>query len=87
MNIVFSDKFIKSTKVLTPKLQVKLDKLLGLLAKDTYHPLLHTKELTGGMTGFWSFRITREWRALFQFLSTDTIQILRVEHRKNVYRS
>jgi len=87
MNIVFSDKFIKSTKVLTPKLQVKLDKLIGLLAKDTYFPLLHTKELTGGMTGFWSFRITREWRVLFQFLSTDTIQILRVGHRKDIYRS
>lgn len=86
MNVVFSGQFITSSRVLTPKLQAKLDKLLGLLSQDTYHPLLHTKELTGDMTGFWSFRITREWRVLFQFLSTDSIQILRVEHRKDTYR-
>ena len=86
MNVVFGSQLIKSTKVLSPKLQAKLDKLLGFLQQDTYHPLLHTKELTGDMTGFWSFRVTREWRVLFQFLSTDTIQVLRVEHRKDAYR-
>lgn len=86
MKIVFSGQLLKSTKVLTPKLQAKLDRLIDLLAQNTYHPILHTKELTGDMTGFWSFRITQEWRVLFQFLSTDTIQILRVQHRKDIYR-
>ena len=86
MKIVFSGQFLKSTKVLTLKLQAKLDKLIDLLAQNTYHPILHTKELTGDMTGFWSFRITQEWRVLFQFLSVNIIQILRVKHRKDIYR-
>ncbi|MEK7659099.1 MAG: hypothetical protein AAB338_00360, partial [Patescibacteria group bacterium] len=64
MKIVFGGQFLKSTKVLTPKLQAKLDKLTDLLAQNIYHPMLHNKELTGDMTGFWSFRITQEWRVL-----------------------
>lgn len=86
MNIVLGGKFVKSTKVLPPKLQKKLDHLVGFLEQNPYHPLLHTKELTGNMTGFWSFRITREWRVLFQFVSADIIHLLRVEHRRDVYR-
>ena len=86
MSIILSDQFVRSTKILAPKLRIKLDKLLGLLEQNILHPLLHTKELTGTMTGFWSFRITREWRVLFQFLSNDTIQVIRVEHRKDIYR-
>ena len=73
MNIVLGNQFIKSTKSLTPKIQAKIDVLLDLLEKDMRNPLLHTKELTGDMAGFWSFRITREWRVLFQFLFVDTI--------------
>ncbi|MBI2048850.1 MAG: type II toxin-antitoxin system mRNA interferase toxin, RelE/StbE family [Candidatus Liptonbacteria bacterium] len=86
MNVVFGNKFIKSAKVLPVKSREKLDRLVDLLEKDPHYPLLHTKELTGDMAGFWSFRITREWRVLFQFLSFDTIQLLKVEHRKDIYR-
>jgi len=86
MKVVLDGQFTKSARVLTPKLHVKLDNLLFLLTQDTYHPLLHTKELTGSMAGFWSFRITREWRVLFQILSADAIQIIRVEHRKDIYK-
>ena len=86
MKVVFSGKFLKSAGVLPSKLQAKLDSLVSLLESNPHHPLLHSKELTGNMTGFWSFRITREWRVIFQYLAPDTIQLLRVVHRKDAYR-
>lgn len=86
MKVVFGSKFVKSAKILPVKLERKLDMLIGLVEENPHHSLLHTKELTGDMAGFWSFRITRDWRVLFQFLSLDTIQLLRVKHRSDVYR-
>lgn len=86
MTVVFSDKFIKSAKLLPSKLQIKLNKLVGILERDPFHPFLHTKQLCGELTGFWSFRVTRDWRVLFQFHDSYVIQLLRVAHRKDVYR-
>lgn len=87
MTIVFASKFLKSSEGLPLNIQTKLDQLIEVLSKDPYHPLLHTKQLTGNMTGYLSFRITRDWRVLFQFLDPKTIQVLRVKHRKDIYRN
>lgn len=86
MRILLTDKFVKAVDDLPRRTQDKLDKLLEFFKDNPYHPLLHTKPLSGGMTGFLSFRITREWRVVFQFIDPHTIQLLNVAHRKDIYR-
>jgi addiction module RelE/StbE family toxin len=84
--ITYHRNFLKSAQLLSAKLQKKLAKLIELCAGNPFHPLLHTTRLTGDLAGFLSFRITRDWRVIFQFVDPDTIQLLRVKHRKDAYR-
>lgn len=86
MKIVYTPAFLKSAKRLPIKTQTKLDNLAVLLAENVYHPLLHTKQLSGNLAGLYSFRITRDWRVIFNFLDPETIQLLRVANRKDIYR-
>jgi len=86
MKVIFGDQFIKSADKLPSRIQKKLDGLLVIMSRNPYDPLLHTKRLSGVLAGYFSFRITREWRALFQFLDSQTLQLLRIAHRKDIYR-
>jgi len=86
VQIIYSEHFLKSVKKLPAKIQNKLATKLELLQKNPFHPLLHTKPLTGPLFGFYSFRITREWRVIFQFLEPEVIKLIEVGHRKDIYR-
>ena len=86
MKVVFSTSFLKSAKRLPEKIQKKLDFQTDLLEKSVFHPLLHTKQLAGNLTGFYSFRITRDYRVIFRFLDPDIIQLTQAADRKDIYR-
>lgn len=86
MEVVLEQSFLKTAKRLPAEIRSKLSRLVGLLQNNAYHPLLHTKKLTGSMAGFFSFRITRDWRVIFYFQSPATIHVLEVKHRKDIYR-
>lgn len=85
--LVFSKKFVKSSQKLPDRQQEKLAELLEVLKDDPFDQKLHTKALSGNLSGLFSFRITREYRVVFRFLSPESIQLLRAAHRKDVYRS
>jgi addiction module RelE/StbE family toxin len=86
MRVVYSDKFLKALAKLPKKIQVKLDSLVDLLAQDAFHPLLHSKQLGGNLIGAYSFRVTRDWRAIFIFDGKDVIKLINVGNRKDIYR-
>ncbi len=86
IKLVYGSHFLKSAKKLPPSIQNKLAVKLELLQKNPFHHLLHTKPLTGKLFGFYSFRITREWRVIFQFLDTENIKLIEVGHRKDIYK-
>ncbi len=85
IRIVHSDGFLRSAKRLPRSTREKLTRLLGILGDNPFHPLLHTKKLGGELAGLYSFRITRDWRVIFQFTGSETIRLLRVGDRKDVY--
>ena len=58
MQLILEQSFIKSAKNLPDSVKKKLSKLLPLLEANPYHPLLHSKKLSGNLTGLFSFRIT-----------------------------
>jgi mRNA-degrading endonuclease RelE of RelBE toxin-antitoxin system len=86
MQIILEQSFLKSAEKLPANIKKKLSELLPLLEANPYHPLLHSKKLTGDLTGLFSFRITREWRVIFYFKDPQTIHILETKHRKDIYR-
>ena len=86
MQIVYSKHFFNSAKKLPEILQNKLAKQLELLRQNPFHPLLHSKSLTGQLAGFYSFRITRDWRVIFQFEKADTIKLVEIGNRKDIYK-
>jgi mRNA-degrading endonuclease RelE of RelBE toxin-antitoxin system len=86
MRIILGRDFLKSAKLLPANIQKKLANQFVLLETNPYHPLLHTKKLTGPLTGLLSFRITRDWRGIFYFQNPETIWIASVDNRKDIYR-
>lgn len=85
IRIVYTKRFLKSVNKLPAAQQDKLADLLEILQNNPFHPNLHTKSLADPLTGFYSFRITRDWRVIFQFLEADKIQLITVGHRKDIY--
>lgn len=86
MKIIYSKDFIKSAKSISRPLQRKLSILLELLKENPFHSKLHTKPLIGELRGFYSFRITRDWRVIFKFFDFETIFLIDVNHRKDIYK-
>ena len=84
--IIYGCYFLKSAKKLPKKQQEKLPELLETLKENPFHKLLHTKPLTGQLAGFYSFRITRDWRVIFQFMAADEIKLIEIGQRKDIYR-
>jgi len=87
VKVYYSKYFLKAAKKLPSNQQEKLAQLLKLLRDNPLHPKLHTKNLTGKLSGLYSFRITRDWRVIFQFNSPTEVQLIDVAHRKEIYRT
>ncbi|MBI2484184.1 type II toxin-antitoxin system mRNA interferase toxin, RelE/StbE family [Candidatus Uhrbacteria bacterium] len=86
MTISYGIRFLKSVRTLPNVQQKKLATLLELFQNNPYHPLLHAKPLTGELAGFYSFRITRDWRVIFRFDSPIEMVLVEVGNRKDIYR-
>ncbi|OGZ56908.1 MAG: hypothetical protein A3H64_03345 [Candidatus Ryanbacteria bacterium RIFCSPLOWO2_02_FULL_45_11c] len=85
IQVVYSREFLKSAQHLPKPQQLKLAHLIKILSANPYNHFLHTKHLSGKYAGFLSFRITRDWRVVFQFTDPAIIKLLRVVHRKDAY--
>lgn len=86
VRVYYSDHFLKRVQKLNKKQQAKLARLVVLLKENLYHPQLHTKSLSGEFSGIYSFRITRDSRVLFKFLSAEEVILVDVGDRKDIYR-
>lgn len=86
MKVIYGADFIDSAKKLPEKLKIKLDKLIQILKENPFYPSLHTKHLSGKLSGLLSFRITRDWRVIFRFLEPDVIQLIETANRKDIYK-
>ncbi|MBI2635515.1 MAG: type II toxin-antitoxin system mRNA interferase toxin, RelE/StbE family [Parcubacteria group bacterium] len=56
------------------------------LSLNPFHSSLHTKPLTGKLSGFYSFRLSRDYRVIFKIISSEEIYLIRVGHRRDIYR-
>ena len=86
IRVYYAKKFHKQVKSLPIAQQRKLAQLIELLRQDSNNSQLHSKRLQGGMKNLLSFRITRDWRVIFRFFESNSVEIMEVEHRKDIYR-
>lgn len=86
MEIILEKSFLDSAERLPEQIKKKLAYSVKLLELKVYHPLLHTKELGGNLSGLYSFRITRDYRVIFYFENPQIIHLLKALHRKDSYR-
>jgi toxin HigB-1 len=82
VRVYYSGQFEKKVKKLSEKQQAKLAQLVVLLKDNPFNPKLHTKSLAGKLIGIYSFRLERDFRALFKFLSRDEIIIFKYRKPK-----
>ena len=86
IQVVYGSGFLKSLKTLPADIQRKVANQISVLQSNPFHPQLHTKKLTGPLAGFLSFRVTRDYRVIFEFLGPETVQLIRAADRKDIYR-
>ena len=86
VRVFYSDRLKADVLTLNDKQQAKLARLVVLLRRDPFHPQLHTKSLSGKLADIYSFRVGRDIRILFRFTSSDEIYLIKVGHRKDIYK-
>ena len=86
IDIFYSRSFIKDTKNIPSIIINRLADAVENLSINPFASKLHTKKLSGELAGFFSFRITREWRVIFLFQNQTTIELISIGHRKDIYR-
>ena len=85
-HIIFQPEFERNAQKLPDHIKQRLKELLVIFPEDPFHLYLHTKALKEPWKGYFGFRITRNYRAIFKFTSDDTITLYTIDHRKDVYR-
>lgn len=78
MKITETAQFRKSYEKLDSQVHEKVRKQFRLFIENLFHPSLHTEKLEPKSSNIWSFRIDKNYRAIFTFSGTDTILLLDV---------
>lgn len=79
--LIYTERAVKDIKKLDPLSKQRLGNTLSRFKQD---PLSHAKKLTDPQLGTYRFRVG-DLRVIFDLHGADII-ILRVGHRKNIYR-
>ena len=84
MQIFYKSTFQKDFVKLPEKIQAIFYQRLEFLKENIFHPYLHAKRLSGKWQGFYSFRLTRNYRCIFS-KEQNLITLYFISHRKNIY--
>ena len=84
--VVYGSGFFKDADGLPKEAKRKLADLIEIIADNAFDHRLHTKPLGPPLKDKYSFRITRDWRVGFKFLSQGRIQLLVADHRDKIYK-
>ncbi|MEK7089994.1 MAG: type II toxin-antitoxin system RelE/ParE family toxin [Patescibacteria group bacterium] len=85
-DVIYDKHFLHDIRKLPAECQEKLAELIDLLQNDPFDPRFHTKPLGPPLQGIFSFRITRDYRVGFKFLSDHVIQLIAADNRDKIYK-
>lgn len=84
--LVFGRQFLKTAEKLDEKLKSKLKSSLDVFLENPFNPILHSKPLTGSLSGYYSFRLGKNYRVIFRFISKDKVYLINIGNRKDIYQ-
>jgi len=87
IKIEYHRKFVKEFQKIPVEIQEKATLLEDIFRHDPFDQELKTKKLQGKLQSFYSFRITREYRIIFEFIEKEKVVFLAVKHRKDIYKN
>ncbi|MBI2346530.1 MAG: type II toxin-antitoxin system mRNA interferase toxin, RelE/StbE family [Deltaproteobacteria bacterium] len=87
MEIHYTSDFIRSLRGLPKETQRLAARQEEIFRKDPNDTRLHTKALKGRLKGFYSFRVTRNYRALYAWKETDVALFYEIGDRQYIYLS
>lgn len=85
LNLSYTPEFKKRYQRLPQIIQEKVDKQIGFLRENPFHPSLHTEKLNPKSRQVWSFRIDRTYRGMFKFIEGDHIVLMTVGTHNWIY--
>lgn len=83
--IFYGQDFLKDVRRLPIESQKKLSEPIEIIREDTFNSRLHIKLLSAPLQGFFSFRITKDYRVAFKFHGAHLIQLLIADKRDKIY--
>lgn len=86
MRIEFHRTFNKRYRKIPKKVREQFDSRLLLFEDNPFHSLLRHHALYGERRGQWSINITGDWRALYEFLDSDSVIFLDIDTHGNLYQ-
>jgi addiction module RelE/StbE family toxin len=85
MKVSFHNRFNKSYKKCSAKVQKQFKKRLKLFLENPYNPLLENHALYGEWQDFRSINVTGDYRALYYNLNDDIVEFFIVDTHNNLY--
>jgi mRNA-degrading endonuclease YafQ of YafQ-DinJ toxin-antitoxin module len=73
MQIIYSSKFEREYRKLTPELKLVAKKKEKIFRKNPFDPALETHKLHGKLHPNWAFSISHGYRIIFEFASEKLI--------------
>lgn len=86
IKIIFHRGFIKEFPKLPKIVQEKAVRLEEIFKDDCFNRRLRTKKLQGKIKTAYSFRVTRDYRITFRFISNEEVEFLSADNRKDIYK-
>jgi len=74
MEIVYTDSFKKSYKMLSQKLKKRVALKECTFKDEPFYPSLKTHKLHGKMKDFWAFSINYDYRIVFKFMNDGSVR-------------
>ena len=86
VEIIITEEFKECYQLLPKSIQKKAEKQERLFRRNIFHPSLHAEKLEPRGKETWSFRIDKEYRILFKFITRDKILFLVCGHHNWIYK-
>ncbi|OGZ73604.1 MAG: hypothetical protein A2908_00720 [Candidatus Staskawiczbacteria bacterium RIFCSPLOWO2_01_FULL_38_12b] len=86
MKVVLRKSFLKEASNLPLKIKELLLRKTDIFRINQNDTRLHVKKLSGKLEGFYSLRLTREYRIIYCFENKDKAIFIDIGHRKDIYK-
>lgn len=86
IEISVTETFIKLYNELPLKIQAKAKHQTQIFQQNPFYPSLRTKKLEPHHKEVWSFRVDKNYRVIFHFISSQKVHLLFIGDRKYIYR-